>query len=75
MCFTLLISFIYRTSLVVQWLRICLLMQGTWIQSLIQKESTSYGASKLAHHTTETHAPYNPCLASGEATAMRLGAS
>ena len=28
------------TSLVVQWLRIRLLMQGTWVQSLVQEDST-----------------------------------
>ena len=27
----------YRTSLMVQWLRICLPMHGTWVQSLVQK--------------------------------------
>ena len=27
------------TLLVVQWLRICLLMLGTWVQSLVQKDS------------------------------------
>ena len=29
-----------RTSLVVQWLRICLPVQGTWVQSLVQEDST-----------------------------------
>ena len=26
------------TSLVGQWLRICLLVQGSWVQSLVQKD-------------------------------------
>ena len=40
-------------SLMVQWLRIHLPVQGTWIQSLIQEDSTSQGATKPMHHTTE----------------------
>ena len=28
---------ISRTSLMIQWLRICLPMQGTWVQSLVQE--------------------------------------
>ena len=38
------------TSLVVQWLRICQPMQGTWVRYLIQKGPTSFGAAKLVHH-------------------------
>ena len=34
------------TSLVVQWLRICLPMQGTWIQSLVWEDSTYLGETK-----------------------------
>ena len=33
-----------RTSLVVQWLRIHLLMQGTQVQSLVREDPTCYGA-------------------------------
>ena len=34
-------------SLVVQWLRICLPMQGTWVQSLVQElRSTCHRATK-----------------------------
>ena len=29
-----------RTFLVVQWIKICLPMQGTWVQSLVQEDST-----------------------------------
>ena len=32
-----------KTSLVVQWLRVCLLMQGTWVRSLIQEDPTGHG--------------------------------
>ena len=30
----------HRTSLVVQWLRICLPMQRTWVRSLVQEDLT-----------------------------------
>ena len=36
----------YRTSLVVQWLRIHLPMQGTWVRALAQEEPTCHGATK-----------------------------
>ena len=39
-----------QTSLVVQWLRVCLLMQGTWVWSLVQEDSTCCGATKPLHH-------------------------
>ena len=35
-----------RPALLVQWLVICLAMQGTWVQSLVQKDSTCLGATK-----------------------------
>ena len=38
------------TSLVAQWLRICLPMQGTWAQSLVQEDATSLGATKAVCH-------------------------
>ena len=37
-------------SLVAQWLRICLLMQGTRVQSLVQEDPTCHGATKPVHH-------------------------
>ena len=37
-------------SLVVQWLRIRLPMQGTWVQSLVQEDPTCRGATKPVHH-------------------------
>ena len=39
---------LYWTSLVVQWLRICLPMQGTWVQSLVQEDPPCQGATKPA---------------------------
>ena len=38
------------TSLVVQWLRICLPMQGTRVRSLVQEDPTCRGATKLVYH-------------------------
>ena len=38
-----------RTSMVVQWLRICLPMQGTWVQSLVREDST-FHMPKPMHH-------------------------
>ena len=38
------------TSLVVQWLRICLPMQGTRVRSLVQEDPTCHGATKPVHH-------------------------
>ena len=38
------------TSLVVQWLRIDLPMQGTWVHSLVPGGSVCYGTTKPTHH-------------------------
>ena len=38
------------TSLVVQWLRICLPMQGTQVQSLVREDPTCHRGTKLVHH-------------------------
>ena len=35
-----------RTSLVVGWIGICLQIQGTWVHSLVWKDSTYHGATK-----------------------------
>ena len=40
----------HRTSLVVQWLRIHLPMQGTWVQSLVQEDSLCHGTAKPVNH-------------------------
>ena len=39
-----------QASWVVQWLRIHLPMQGTWVQSLVQEDPTYHGAVKPVHH-------------------------
>ena len=38
------------TSLVVQWLRIHLPMQGTWVRALVQKDPTCCRATKPVRH-------------------------
>ena len=38
------------TSLVAQWLRLCLPMQGTQIQPLVQEDPTCHGETKPMHH-------------------------
>ena len=42
--------FIYMTSLVVQWLRIHLPMQGAWVQTLVWEDPTCHGATKTVCH-------------------------
>ena len=44
------IKAIYGISLVAQCLRICLPMQGTWVQALVQEDPTCRGASKPVRH-------------------------
>ena len=39
-----------RTYLVLEWIRILLPVQGTWIQSLAWEDSTSREATKSLHH-------------------------
>ena len=39
------------TSLVAQWLRICLPMQGTWVGSLVWEDPTGCRATKPVHHS------------------------
>ena len=38
-----------RTSLVAQWLRIHLPMQGTQVRALVQEDPTCHGATKPVH--------------------------
>ena len=40
----------FRTLLVVQWLRICLPIQETWVQSLVWEDSTCCRATEPLHH-------------------------
>ena len=37
----------FQTSLVAQWIRICLPMQRAQVQSLVQEDSTCLGTTKL----------------------------
>ena len=39
-----------RASLVVQWLRICLPMQGTRVQALVWEDPTCCGATRPVSH-------------------------
>ena len=41
---------------VAQWMRICLPVQGTWVQSLVQEDSTCPRATKPVHHNYWAHA-------------------
>ena len=40
----------WGASLVAQWLRICLPMQGTWVQALVRADPTCRRATKPVHH-------------------------
>ena len=40
----------FWASLVVQWLRICLPMQGTWVRALVWEDPTCRGATKPVCH-------------------------
>ena len=41
---------IYRASLVAQWLRICLTMQGTRVRALVWEDPTCHGATGPVSH-------------------------
>ena len=43
----------FRASLVVQWLRIRLPMQGTWVQALVQEDPTCREQLSLCATATE----------------------
>ena len=67
----------------VQWIGIHLPIQGTWVWSLVWKDSTCHGATKPMHHHYWAHAvepassycwsqcTWSLCSATGEATAVR----
>ena len=48
-------SYSFGTSLVVQWMRIHLPIQGTQVQSLVQEDSTCHGATKAMCHNYWAH--------------------
>ena len=43
------------TSLVVQWIRICLPKLGTWVPSLVWEDSTHYGGTNPRHDDYWAH--------------------
>ena len=53
---------IFRTSLVVQWLRICLPIQETRVRSLEQEDSTFHGTTKLASWSSWRQCTLKPVL-------------
>ena len=55
---------------VVQWLRIHLPRQGTWLRFPVWGDPTCQGATEFMHQTTEVHS-LEPTLHTREATAMR----
>ena len=65
----------YGASLVVQWLRILLAMQGTRIWFLVQEDPTCHGANKPVHHNDWACAPepvlQSPCSTIRGGTATR----
>ena len=50
-----------RASLVAQWLRVCLPMQGTRVRALVWEDPTCRQAAGPVSHTTE-HARLEPVL-------------
>ncbi|KAJ8789501.1 hypothetical protein J1605_022028 [Eschrichtius robustus] len=40
----------FRASLVAQWLRVCLPMQGTWVRALVWEDPTCHGATGPVSH-------------------------
>ena len=51
-----------KTCLVVQWLRICLPVLGTWVWSLVQEDSTCCGAAKPVRHSYWSLCALEPVL-------------
>ena len=45
----------FRTSLVIQWLRVHLSMQRTWVQPLVQEDTICRRATKPMHHSYWVH--------------------
>ena len=71
---------ITRTSLVVQWLRIHLPMQGTWVWALVWEDPTCCGATKPMRHNLSLRSRackpqlLRPCATTPEAWAPRARA-
>ena len=60
-------------SLVVQWVRICLAMQGTPVQALVWEDTTCQGAPQLLSQCPRAREPQllSPCAATTEARVPR----
>ena len=65
-----------QTSLVVQWLRIRLPMQGTRVQALVREDHTRRGATKPVRHNYWARVPQllSPCATTTEARVPRARA-
>ena len=62
-----------RTSLVVQWLRMHLPMQGKWVQSLVPEDAICYTATKPeSHNYWSPHMLWSPRSAAREAHIPQL---
>ena len=59
-----------RVSLVVQWLRIRLAMQGIWVQSVIREDLTCRRATQPTHYNYRAELQ-SPCSETREVTALR----
>ena len=55
-------------SLVVQWLRVLMPMQGTRVPSLVWEDPKCCRAPEPVRHNYRAHAPRRPCSATTEAT-------
>ena len=60
-----------ETSLVVQWLRIHLPVQGMWVQSHIWEDPTCHGTTKPVHLNYWSPWAWGPCSTIRETTAVR----
>ena len=53
-----------------QWLKVHLSMQATWVRSLVREDSTGHGAAKPVCHNYRAHSP-EPMLCKREGATMR----
>ena len=60
-----------RASLLVQWLRLRLPMQGAWVWFMVREDPTCLEAAEHVCHSRWAGAASSPCSASGEATTKR----
>ena len=65
------ITIAHRASLVVQWLRVHLPMQGTWVRAPVWEDPTCHGAAGPREPRLLSLRVRSLCSATGEATAVR----